>query len=171
MASERFLLYMVLPDYLAQWYSCECQRGDPCPDAVSGGVPVVRVPKGSQESRILQVFLKKRPSDAVEPECANIALVVPSFAGKDPFYYNWLGPYGREKLKEAIRTRFCLQLWDELHTFRNVTSRQDNAIWAFMEAHGIACTETNWNALAKIYQRMRFAYYNRRKTKKSKKSV
>ena len=174
--SEQICLYMTLPTYLAQWYAHECREiefrdKDVVPLADSKQLEPVTIPRGSQESRILQCFLRKRPEDATDPENPNIALVIPYHQSKDPFYYNYLGKYGREKLTDAIRTRFHLQLWEELHTFKNALSRQDNAIFAYMEAHGIECNETNWNAIAKIYQRLRNVYYKQKKRKTSKKSL
>ena len=174
--SERICLYLVLPNYLAQWYAHECREiefrdKDIVPSGNYKPLDPVTIPRGSQESRILQVFLRKRPEDAKDPENPNIALVIPYYQNKDPFYYNYLGKFGREKLTETIRNRFLVQLWDELHTFKNALSRQDNAIFAYMEAHGIECNETNWNALAKIYQRQRGVYYQTKSRKKVKKSL
>ena len=174
--SERICLYLVLPNYLAQWYAHECREiefrdKEIVPLGEYKPLEPVTIPRGSQESRILQVFLRKRPEDATDPENPNIALVIPYYQNKDPFYYNYLGKYGREKLTDAIRTRFHLQLWEELHTFKNALSRQDHAIFAYMEAHGIECNETNWNAIAKIYQRLRNVYYVRKTRKIPKKSL
>ena len=174
--NERICLYLTLPPYLAQWYAHECleieyKDKEIVPADTYQPLAPVTIPRGSQESRILQCFLKKKPQQFVkEPEDANIALVIPYFHNKDPFYYNYLGKYGREKLIDAIRTRFQLQLWEELHTFKNALSRQDNAIFAFMEVHGIECNETNWNAIAKIYQRLRNAYYKQQSRKNIKNS-
>lgn len=171
--SDKICLYLVLPNYLAQWYAHECREiefrdQDIVPSDTYEPLAPVTIPKGSQESRILQLFLRKKPERYVkEPENANIAIVIPYFYGKDPTYYNYLGKHGREKLTDAIRTRFQVKVWEELHTFKNALSRQDNAIFAFMEAHGIECNETNWNAIAKIYQRQRQAYYAQKNRKKS----
>lgn len=174
--NERICLYLTLPPYLAQWYAHECleieyKDKEIVPAGTYKPLTPVTIPRGSQESRILQCFLKKKPQQFVkDPEDANIALVIPYFHNKDPFFYNYLGKYGREKLTDAIRTRFQLQLWEELHTFKNALSRQDNAIYAFMEVHGIECNETNWNAIAKIYQRLRNAYYKQQSRKNLKNS-
>ena len=172
--SERFYIYLSLPDYLQQWYVNECKEMDE--NAVEQrdtkyGVVCVMPPKGSQENRILQCFLQKRPAVAADTDNPNIAIAIPHFAGKDPFYYNYLGANGRDMFKNAIRTRFSLQLWECLHDFSNVFGRQDKTIDAFMESHGIACTETNWNAIAKIYQRLRHQYYKKESRKKVKKKV
>ena len=174
--SDRICLYLVLPNYLAQWYAHECREIEfrdeyIVPSGDYKPLDPVTIPRGSQESRILQMFLKKKPAQFVkEPEDANIALVIPYFHDKDPQYYNYLGKHGREKLTDAIRNRFQVNLWEELHTFKNALSRQDNTIFAYMEAHGIECNETNWNAIAKIYQRQRMAYYKQKSRKKPSKN-
>lgn len=171
---ERLCLYLKLPPYLAEWYANECREiahrdSDTVSNEPYRPLTPVPVPRGSQESRILQCFLKKQPkTPAREPEDANLALIIPYFRDRDPLYYNYLGTHARQQLADAIRTRFQVQLWEELHTFPNALSRQDHSIYAFMEAHAIACTETNWNAIAKIYQRQRQAYYVSRSRKKSK---
>lgn len=172
--NDRFFVYLSLPDYLAQWYVHECEgngddgtgKTDEC-----NGIRTVVPKKGSQENRILQCFLKKRPVNAEEPANANIAIVIPVFKGKDTYYYNYLGKNGRKMLVETIRNMFNIQLWDELNSFRNVLARQDNLIYAFMEAHNIDCNEKNWNAIAKIYQRLRNQLYKRNERMKRKKSV
>ncbi len=174
--TDRICLYLTLPPYLAQWYANECREieyreSNIVPNDVYQPLTPVSIPKNSQESRILQCFLKKQPATPVkEPDDANLAIIIPYFYNKDPLYYNYLGKYGREKLVDAIRNRFQVQLWEELHTFKNAISRQDNSIYAFMEAHGIECDETNWNAIAKIYQRQRQAYYKQKERKNRKKT-
>ena len=174
--NERICLYLTLPPYLAQWYAHECREiefrdKDIAPADTHKPLDPITIHRGSQESRILQMFLRKRPQDATDPENPNIALVIPYYQSRDPFYYNYLGKYGREKLTDAIRNRFQVQLWEEVHTFKNALSRQDNTIFAYMEAHGIECNETNWNALAKIYQRQRSVYYQNKCRKKVKNSL
>lgn len=170
--SDRILLYLSLPPYLAQWYANECRMielkdRDKVPHTVYKPFEPVFIPRNSQECRVLQCFLQKQPEIvAKEQEDANIAIVIPYFRDKNPMYYNYLGQRGRQQLADTIRNRFCLDLWEGLHTFRNALSRQDNAIYAYMESHGIECSETNWNALAKIYQRQRSVYYKEKSRKK-----
>ena len=169
-------LYLTLPPYLAQWYANECREiaarnQDIVSNSVYTPLTPVAIPHGSQESRILQCFLKKQPANpAPTSPNANLAIIIPSFPGKDPIYYNYLGHHATLQLIDAIRNRFQVQLWQELHTFQNMLARQDHTIFAFMEAHAIECTETNWNAIAKIYQRQRQAYYTAKSRKKSKQS-
>lgn len=172
--TDRICLYLTLPPYLAQWYAFECRQiehrdDDTISHAVYKPLEPVVIPRGSQESNILHCFLQKQPTANAlkEDEQPNIAIVIPQYRDKDAVTYNYLGRHGRQKLADTIRNRFCINLWEELHTFRNALSRQDNAIYAFMEAHGIECSETNWNALAKIYQRQRDVYYKQKYRKKN----
>ena len=163
---ERFTIYLEMPPYLAQWYADDCLRyeyknEDYKPQGVYKFPEVVVPIRGSQESKILEYFLQKQPCAVPElgvPEGATLALGIPCYKYKNPLYFNYLGKNAKKMLVQTIRDRFAIELWQELHTFENVLSRQDNAIFSFMEAHGIECTETNWNALAKIYQRSKDAY-------------
>ncbi len=171
--TDRICIYLTLPNYLAQWYAHECRQiqhreDDIVPHLVYKPLEPVVIPRGSQECRVLQYFLQKQPSHIVsEPDDANLAIIIPYFRDKNPLYYNYLGQHGRQKLADTIRNRFLLNLWDELHSFPHALSRQDNAIYAFMEAHGIEYDEKNWNALAKIYQRQRNVYYKEKSRKKT----
>ena len=65
-----------------------------------------------------------------------------------------------------IRNRFDRELWNDLHNFGRIGKRQDELIYAWMEKHGIEMTETNWNAIAKRYQRQRNIYMTRDRAKK-----
>lgn len=171
--TDRICINLALPTYLAQWYANECQQiqhrdEDTLPHAIYKPLQPVIIPRGSQESRILHSFLQKPPTNGYnEDEEPTIAIVIPQYRDKDAYSYNYLGKHGRLQLADTIRNRFCINLWEELHTFKNVLSRQDNAIYAFMETHGIACTETNWNAIAKIYQRLRNVYYKTKSRQKN----
>ncbi|MBR3564721.1 MAG: hypothetical protein IKN91_00110 [Paludibacteraceae bacterium] len=171
--TDRICLYLTLPAYLAQWYAFECRQiehreEDTISHAIYKPLEPVVIPRGSQESLILHNFLQKPPHNAIaEDDEPNIAIVIPQYRDKDPNTFNYLGRHGRQKLADTIRNRFCIELWENLHTFRNALSRQDNAIYAFMESNGIECSETNWNALAKIYQRQRSVYYMQKSRKKN----
>jgi len=48
--------------------------------------------------------------------------------------------------------------------------RTDELIYAFMEKNGIDMTETNWNAIAKRYQRKRNSYKAYERVKKIRKN-
>lgn len=104
---------------------------------------------------------------------AGVPVVIPCFRDKPPSTYNHLPQKARHTLKEAIRNRFLIELWTDLHRFGHIGKRRDHLIMAWMEAHGITVDDTNYNTLAKIYQRQHRAYLERerrQKTEAAKKS-
>ena len=161
-----FLLYLPLEDYLAQWFIND--QGGQCP---------VKLTKGSVESKILEVYLVKRPDDVVpdtDPE-GKVAVCIPEFRNRPAEYYNHLPKFAMACLQNIIRQRFDISLWKELNSFGNIIrNRQDELIYAWMEKHGIELNEKNWNAIAKRFQRQRSVYLARERSKKNyslKKSV
>lgn len=151
-------LYIPLEDYLAQWFIHE-----------HGGEVPVRLIRGSVESKILEVFLTHWPEDRL-PDTAGdgkLAIVIPSFRNRPPEVFNYLPQRALSSLLSIIRNRFDIQLWSDLHHFGKISKRQDELIYAWMEKHGIEMTETNWNAIAKRYQRQRNVYSKREWSKSS----
>lgn len=145
-------IYIRLDDYLAQWFIHE-----------QGGSSPVLLKRGSIESKILEVYLCKRPHD-LPPDCGGqhtVAITIPCFRNRPPEVYNHLPLFARKALANVIRERFDIALWRDLHVFGKITHRQDELIYAWMEANGIEMTETNWNAIAKRYQRLRIVYRKR----------
>lgn len=163
-----FLIHLALPPYLAQWYANECTRIHhrdcaSCPHEVYRyPTPVVPV-RRSAESDLLEQWLDKQPKDAVPvlaPDDATIAIQIPSFPGMPVEFYNYLPPSAQELLIDTIRNRFQLALFTDIHRARakNPATRIDLLINAWMEKHCIEYNDTNWNAIAKIYQRKRDVY-------------
>lgn len=149
-------IYLTLDPYLAQWFIND-----------HGGEVPVRLTRGSVESKILEIYLTPLPH-GVAPDFgspSSVAVVIPSFRAKPAATYNHLPQHARAALLNVIRERFDIQLWQELHVFGKITRRQDELIYAWMEKHGIELTETNWNAIAKRYQRQRDIYLNRDRAK------
>ena len=143
--------------YLKQWFVNE-----------HGGEYPVNLVRGSVESDMLRLFLinKKAESLPVIDE-QTLAINIPSYKKKDPRTYNFLPPMAKVALHKCIKNRFDVQMWQDLHHFSNLGIQIDDLIYAWMENHGIELTETNWNAIAKRYQRKRKAYFDNL-TKKSK---
>ena len=151
-------LYLELDEYLAQWFIHD-----------QGGNNPVRLIRGSAEAGLLELFLQTPPPDYV-PDFGGegkVAIEIPNFRSKDTRDNYYLPPKARETLIACIRNRFDVQMWQSLHRFFNIFQRQDNLIYAFMEKHGIAQTEKNWNAIAKRYQRKRDIYKRIQRRKKS----
>lgn len=154
---SRICLYIPLEDYLAQWLIHEH----------GGSVPVQFI-RGSVECKILEVYLTHRPEDQL-PEIGGegkLAIAIPSFRNRPPEVFNYLPQRALSSLLTMIRNRFDIQLWNDLHNFGRISKRQDELIYAWMEKHGIEMTETNWNAIAKRYQRQRNIYMTRDRAKK-----
>ena len=160
-----FCIYLSLPPYLAEWYAHTCREhkfatSDYCPtDPITPLTPVEPI-RGSYESLVLQQWLTKQPAAIPEPipEDANLAIEIPYFKDKDPRTYNYLTKTAKTHLAKAIANAFRIQLWEELHQFDVKLNRQDETIYIFMENHGLSINDTNWNAIAKIYQRCRAVY-------------
>ena len=153
------LIHLKMETYLAQWLINE-----------SGGVPVV-FKKNSAENDILRINLKKRPlfGRKDKPGEGKVPIALPYFKDLDPRDYNFLSKPARLALTECIRSRFVMELWKDLHRFGNIGKRKQDLIWAWMDAHGIEATETNWNTIAKIYMRKRDIYRKRVQRKNVKK--
>lgn len=155
---SQICLYIPLDPYLAQWFIHDC-----------GGEVPVSLPRGSVESKILEVYLAKPPHDAVPDTGGDgtVAVYIPTFRHRPAETYNHLPKFALAALLNSIRNRFDIALWNDLHHFGKIGRRQDELIFAWMEKHGIELTEANWNAIAKRYQRQRDLYLNRHRAKNS----
>lgn len=155
------LLYLELEDYLAQWFINDM-----------GGANPVRIKRGSMEWTMLELFLTTPPND-YEPQKGGegfVCIDLPNFRSKDTRYHFYLPPKAAEAIKALIRGRFDICMWNTLHQFHNIFQRQDHLIEAFMEKHGIAINDKNWNSVAKRYQRKRDIYKRVMRRKKNKKN-
>jgi hypothetical protein len=163
--AEIFYLYINIDPYLAQWFIHEC-----------GGETPVQLIRGSIEYIWLETFLQRTP-EGYTPRLANentLKILLPNFRSKDTRKYNFLSEAAERTFIALIRNRFDICMWKELYRFDNLVTRLDEIIYAFMDYHGIEHTETNWNAIAKRYQRKRNIYLTNLKKsshKKSKKNV
>ena len=124
------------------------------------GQEPIRFLRNSTENDILQLYLKLLPKDAEPdlPDKSTVAIVLPHFKKKDVRVYNYLDKHGKTVLRNCIRSRMVLAMWNDLSQFGNIGKRKQDLIWAWMEANGIELDETNFCALQKIYQRRRKAY-------------
>ena len=159
---KKFFIYLDLEPYLAQWFIHD-----------SGGTQPIVLRKNSVERRILATYLLKLPPGARPnlKENSNVEIVLPENKAKPPKNYNDLSRQGLDILKRTIRDRFIIELWTDLHRHGYIGRRRDELIYAWMEAHGIEITDTNWNSIAKIYIRQYKNYLQREAYKrKSKKS-
>ena len=152
---SEIIIYLQLDPYLAQWLTHEYEDG------------IVEFPKNSTENDILQMGLTTKPHFAApnEPGDNKVPIAVPYFKNKNVRYNNYLPHRARRQLASCIRSRFVIALWTDLYKFGYIGKRKQDLIWAWMEAHGIELTDTNWNAIAKIYLRKRNVYREMRRRK------
>ena len=148
----RYSVFITLEPYLAQWLIHESEGKNPIP-----------VKRGSAESDVLQMHLKKQPTapdykPQLKPLPGQVEILLPAFKHKDTRIYNYLPPVGEACLHQCIRNRFKVALWKDLHTVGNVVMRTKESIEHWMEAHGIEVDDKNWNTIAKILQRNRAVY-------------
>lgn len=150
---SQVLLYLKLEPYVAQWFVHEM-----------GGEPV-RLPKRSSEADIIEFFLEPTPTNAVPNlrEDGRIAICIPSFKHKDATYFNYLAPKAMAALARCITIRFRVQLWQDLHKLHGIECCLTDLIYAWMEKHGIECTEQNWEAIRQFYFRKRKIYLKKSK--------
>ena len=158
------VLHIELPPYLAQWYI-----------HANGGEQPVTLPRLSTENRLLEMCLIRRPRNLAEEELPEsyVTIAIPEFKYKPSEDFNYLPKPAVEELASCIRNRFIIDFWGDMHRASNIGRRKDLLIEAWMLAHGIEYNDTNWNALAKIYQRQQTNYRVRRfraKQKSKKKS-
>ena len=64
-----------------------------------------------------------------------------------------------------IKEDFDLDVWDYLHDFGKIGQQQKDLIYLFMEQRGIHEDGTCWDAIAKIYQRLRNIYLTKNRQK------
>jgi hypothetical protein len=78
-------------------------------------------------------------------------------------YYNHLSESSKEHLIHCLKIRFAIALWNDLFKFGNIGKQKQDLIYAWMDAHDIEDTETNWNAISKIYARKRKSYFQQKR--------
>ena len=145
---SNFMAYLKLEPYLAQWVAHE------------HGFPI-RFPRGSIENDIIELGLKirdpeKEPVDL--PGEGKYPVVLPFFKFKDVMTYNHLSDSSKDELVHCLKVRFAIALWNDLFKFGHIGKQKQDLIYAWMDAHDIDDTETNWNAISKIYARKRKSY-------------
>lgn len=121
------------------------------------GNPVV-FPARSAENATIRRFLTRLP-DGETPDTGsdgNVRVAIPDSKQKPVVTYNYLTPYGKEAVVEAIEDTFRRQMWNDLNDLRDTGCSLLTAVKAWCEQNGIS---TQYDYTIKMrYQRMREAY-------------
>lgn len=155
------IIWIDMETYLRQWFIHD-----------QGGQVPVRLTKGSPDSNLLYTFLQVPPPGApreTEREGA-VPIIVPYYKYKDIRYNNYLGAHAKEQFYHEVRNRFLVELWHDLHRWGYIGKQKQELIYAWMAAHGIEDSETNYFAVQKIYQRLRSTDLQRIRREKKKKA-
>lgn len=147
---SRYNVYISAPAYLEQWLKYEYW------DVQTNRIVF---PKGSVENIIMELYLVKTPLSGPDPKKPKeFAVAIPENTAKRPQTYNHLPKAARKMLVSTIRKRFRKMMWDELHRIFKEDVHITDLIYAFMEGHGIECSEKNFLAVRQMYMRMRQSY-------------
>ena len=146
---SNYCIYLKLPPYLRQWFIHRHGGSDP-----------VQLIRGSIESKLLQRATVKMPENILPPrqQEGEVAINIPYSKSHDPRIYNYITETGKRALIQQIKSDFDIDVWEYLHDFGKVGTQQKDLIYLFMEQRGIKEDGTCWDAIAKIYQRLRKNY-------------
>lgn len=144
-----YCVYLKMPSYLRQWFIHRHGGGNP-----------VQLIRGSIESKLLQRATIKMPQGVMPPrqQEGEVAINIPYNKKHDPRFYNYITETGKNALISRIKEDFDIDVWEYLHDFGKVGAQQKDLIYLFMEQRGIKEDGTCWDAIAKIYQRLRKNY-------------
>lgn len=155
---SEYCVYLKMPSYLRQWFIHRHGGGEP-----------VELRRGSIESKMLQRATVPLPKGTLptRQQDGEVAVCIPYSKSHDPRYYNHITEIGKRAMVDRIKDDFDLDVWEFLHDFGKIGKQQKNLIYLFMEQRGILEDGTCWDAIAKIYQRLRKIYYDRNFHKKN----
>ena len=156
---SQYCIYLKMPPYLRQWFIHRHGGNDP-----------VILRRGSIESKMLRRATVPLPPDTVplRQQEGEVAVCIPYYKSHDPRVYNFITETGKRAMVDRIKDDFALDVWDYLHDFGKIGKQLKDLIYLFMEQRGIHEDGTCWDAIAKIYQRLRHVYLtnNRQKNKR-----
>ena len=155
---SEYCIYLKMPSYLRQWFIHR-----------HGGTDPVTLRRGSIESKMLQRATVPLPPNAIPARRleGEVAIQIPYSKSHDPRYYNHITETGKRALLNCIKDDFDIDVWEYLHDFGKIGRQQKDLIYLFMEQRGILEDGTCWDAIAKIYQRLRNLYLDRVKHQKN----
>ncbi len=153
---SEYYVYLKMPSYLRQWFIHR-----------HGGSNPVNLIRGSIESKLLQRATFPLPAGVLPPRQQEdeIAVCIPYSKSHDPRTYNYITETSKNVLIARIKEDFDLDVWDYLYDFGKIGKQQKDLIYLFMEQRGIHEDGTCWDAIAKIYQRLRNIYLTKNRQK------
>ena len=160
---SEYCVYLKMPSYLRQWFIHR-----------HGGNNPVQLIQGSIESKVLQRATVKLPENILPPRLqeGEVAIKLPYSKAHDPRTYNYLTAAGKSSMLVMIKSDFDIDLWNFLHDLGKLTRiQQKELIHLFMEQRGIKEDGTCFDAIAKIYQRLRNIYKTDENRKNRRKSL
>ena len=101
-------IYLDIEDVYRDWVIHEC-----------GGEIPVKFPRHSAERDVLEVFISRPPESYIpEPyQPGMLRILLPEFKGRPADRWFFLSNVARRALVQCIKSRFDLQLWNELSRF------------------------------------------------------
>ncbi len=157
-----YLLYVKMPSYLRQWFVHRHSGSEP-----------VRLHNGSVESKLIKLALIKAPEFIFphKQQEDEVAICIPYSKQRDPRTYNHISDTAKRALLENIKNAFAVDCWTFLHDFGSIGKQQKDLIYLYMEQRGIKEDGSCWDAIAKVYQRLRKNYLtNECKRKRNEKN-
>ena len=156
-----YYIYLKMPSYLKQWLIFR-----------HGGKDPVSLIRGSIESKLLQRVTVPLPEGSIPQKKKEdeVAIVIPYNKHHDPRTYNYITETGKRCMVQLIKNAFDVEVWEFLHDFGKIGKKQKDLIYLFMEQHGIKENGSDWDAIAKIYQRLRNIYLTKSRRQKEAKN-
>lgn len=153
-----FHIYIKMPSYLRQWFVHRHSGSEP-----------VRLRKGSIESKLIKLAIVRPPETALpkRQQADEVAICIPYSMVRDPRTYNHITETGKRAFLENIKNSFDVDCWTFLHDFGKIGKQQKDLIYLYMEQRGIKEDGTCWDAIAKVYQRLRKNYLTNQCKKKN----
>ncbi len=157
-----YLLYVKMPSYLRQWFVHRHSGSEP-----------VRLHNGSVESKLIKLALIKAPEFIFphKQQEDEVAICIPYSKQRDPRTYNHISDTAKRALLENIKNAFAVDCWTFLHDFGSIGKQQKDLIYLYMEQRGIKEDGSCWDAIAKVYQRLRKNYLTNECKKKRNEKI
>lgn len=157
-----FTFSLNLPQWLAQWLTFKC-----------GGVTPIRLPKGSNESLLVQKF-SSRKSETDMPDVENpdaVMIEIPENKLKPAHVYCYMSDRAKRLLTQSISEWFNFCLSQDIVRCCFPSKLKKELIEAWMEQNGIEINDTNWSGVEKRFKRLRESMLNSKRVKKHRKTV